>query len=257
MTTASQAIEQRDDKADAMIAAASDDFALVLPSQIDSAQWVRTAQGVVRRDPKLLAAARKNPASFMSAMLKCAHYGLEPGDTFHLVPFGQEVTGIVDYKGHIELMYRAGHVGSVTAQIVYAGDKFDYNPASDRKPHHKPTQGWFSPRGEMVGAYAYADMRSGAVSQIVIMDEAEINKHKAESKNKALWEKWPKSMWLKTVVKELQKWVPTSAEDRTVERSSTHRPPAPISDPPVTDDSADEFPNDDEPVDAEVVEDET
>lgn len=193
------------------------DFSLVLPSHIKVDQWVRVAQGVLRRDPKLAKAALANPGSFLSAMLRCAHLGLEPGETYHLVAFGNEVTGITDYKGEIELIYRAGEVVKVEAQVVHDNDQFDYRPGEMDRPIHSPN--WFGDRGEMVGAYAYGVMRSGAVSRVVVMGREEIEKHRAVSRSAnakdSPWQKWEPAMWLKTVVKQLRNWVPSSAEYRS------------------------------------------
>ena len=100
------------------------DFSLVLPPHINADQWVRVAQGVLRREPKTAKVALANPGSLLSALLRCAHLGLEPGDTFHLVPFGNEIVGITDYTGEIELMYRTGTVAKVEAQVVKDLDIF-------------------------------------------------------------------------------------------------------------------------------------
>lgn len=218
-TPTSQAIEKASNGPGALVAQYRDDFALVLPTHIDPKQWVRVAQGVMRRDPKLTRAAQNNPGSFLSAMLDCARLGLEPGDTYHLVPFGNEVTGIKDYKGEIELVYRAGAVASVKAEVVYEHDEFEWDGGQQmERPRHQPSGGWFADRGRMIGGYAYAVMTTGATSRVVVMSEAEILEHKKVSKSSGRsdspWNRWPKAMWLKTLVHELQKWVPTSAEYR-------------------------------------------
>lgn len=213
----SQAVAQREEGPGAMVAKYRTDFATVLPSHVNADQWVRVAQGIMRRNPTLAKVAQKNPGSFLSAMLDCARLGLEPGDTYHLVPFGNEVVGIPDYTGEIELMYRAGEVVSVTAEVVRANDTFEWVPGEMERPHHRVD--WFAAdRGELVGAYAYATMRSGATSRVVVMSRADIEKVKAVSKTASRsdspWKQWEDRMWLKTVCHQLRKWVPTSAEYR-------------------------------------------
>lgn len=216
MTTTSQALEKQEQGPGALVAQYKDDFALVLPSHVKPEQWVRVAQGLLRRDKALAKVAQNNPGSFLSAMLRCAHLGLEPGDTFHLVAFGNEIVGITDYTGEIELIYRAGEVASIKAEVVYSNDDFRYVPGEMDRPVHKPD--WFAPRGDMVGVYAYAVMKSGAVSRVVVMNKGEVEKVKAVSKtakqSSSPWNQWPDRMWLKTVVKQLAKWVPSSAEYR-------------------------------------------
>lgn len=193
------------------------DFARVLPSHIRPGTFVRLAQGAIRRNDDLAKAANKNPASLMAALLDAARLGLEPGtEEFYLVPFGGEVTGIVGYQGEIELIYRAGAVASVKAEIVYARDEFMFEPHM-QAPIHRPD--WFGERGEMMGVYAYAIMRDGGTSRVCVLSKADVERAKAVSRSSSNanspWQKWPESMWRKTAIHELAKWVPTSAEYRT------------------------------------------
>jgi recombination protein RecT len=209
------AVAKRDNSPLAMLGHYKQDFAVVLPSHLPVDKWVRIGQGLLRRDEKLAAAAARNPGSFMSAMLECARLGLEPGDTFHLVPIGGEIVGITDYTGEIELIYRAQAIASVKAEVVYSKDEFEYSPDMDR-PRHKVD--WFGDRGEMVGAYAYGVFKDGATSRVVVMNKQQIEQVKAVNKLNASnradnpWVKWTDRMWLKTVVKQLSKWVPSSPE---------------------------------------------
>ncbi|WP_394621256.1 recombinase RecT [Lentzea sp. JNUCC 0626] len=209
------------------------DFAAVLPTHISPDQWVRVTQGELRRSAQLQTILKNNPGSVLSALLDCARLGLEVGDTYHLVPMGGEVVGIADYRGMIELMYRAGAVRAVKCEIVYEHDlipdpqdidprtgrprpRFSWEPSYMRVPHHRPD--WWADRGEMKGAYAYAEMMDGAISQVVFRTRREIEKVRAVSKtaksSTSPWSVWPDRMWLKTVLRELARMVPTSAEFR-------------------------------------------
>lgn len=215
-TPTGHAVEKRQNGGEAMIEQYKGSFAMVLPSHVKPDMFIRLSQGLLRRDATLAAVANRNPGSFLSALLDCARLGLEPGDTYHLVAFGNEVTGIVDYKGEVELIYRAGEVHSIKAEVVHEHDEFVWDPGEMDRPIHKAD--WFADRGKMIGAYAYGVMRSGAISRVILMGEAEIMAHKAMSRGSdratSPWNKWPRSMWLKTVTHELKKWVPSSAEYR-------------------------------------------
>lgn len=213
-----------------------DDFAQVLPTHIKADHWVRVATGLFRRNPKLAQIAQQNPGSVLSALLDCARLGLEPGDTYHLVPFGREVVGIADYTGLIELVYRAGAVNTVKVEVVRERDldpdetgrpRFEWVPSEMERPHHKPD--WFTDRGELIGAYAFAEMRDGSVSQVVFMNRAEIEQVKAVSKTakdkNSPWNLWPDRMWKKTVVRQLAKFVPTSTEYLHVTAERTDQRP--------------------------------
>ncbi|RYZ32213.1 MAG: recombinase RecT [Propionibacteriaceae bacterium] len=193
------------------------DFATVLPSHLDAKQWLRLAEGLLRRDPTLAAVSIANPASFFAALLECARLGLVPGDTYHLVAFGRDVVGITDYKGEIELMYRAGMVQSIVCEVVYERDLFRFKPG-DEKPDH--TVDWFdSDRGAMKGVYAYARLKDGGTSRVAILNREGVEAIKAVSKTArrpdSPWNKWPDRMWRKTALKQLTAWVPSSAEFRS------------------------------------------
>jgi recombination protein RecT len=220
-TTVSQAVQKRDEGPAELVRQSRPWFATIVPSHIDAQAFVAMTIGYLRRQPKLAAAAGRNPASFMAALSECARLGLVPGDTFHLVPFEDrrngtvEITGITDYTGEIELIYRAGAVASVKAEIVCRRDLFRFTTDMDR-PEHAPD--WFGERGDLIGAYAYAVMKDGATSKVIVYSKGEIDKVRAVSKTGARddspWGQWYDRMALKTVLHRLAHFVPTSAEYR-------------------------------------------
>jgi recombination protein RecT len=252
--TVSDAVAKRDEGPGGLVRRYSQDFATVLPSHIKPETWVRLAQGALKRGKQvggryeLEIAASNNPGVFLSALLDAARLGLEPGsEQYYLTPRkvkGQlEILGIVGYQGHIELMYRAGAVASIVAEVVRENDRYQYRRGIDRVPVHE-----FNPfgrtveRGKLVGVYAYAVMKDGAVSRVVELNEDDITRTKASSQGAdseySPWRNHEAAMWLKSAVRQLQKWVPTSAEyRREVLRASAEAqrvaqdnglPPAPV-----------------------------
>lgn len=220
-TTGSKAITPYDTPAD-MVIKYRDDFAQLLPSHVNADQWVRLAQGAFRRDKNLAQAAISTPASLFSALSNAARLGLEPAtEEFYLTPRKNkgipEVLGIVGYQGIIELIYRAGAVSSVIAEVVYQNDKFSYQPGRDERPIHEID--WDADdRGPLRLAYAYAIMKDGATSKVVVANKATIARAKASSPGSdskySPWNTDEAAMWLKTACRQLGKWVPTSAEYR-------------------------------------------
>lgn len=203
----------------AMLTAYTNDFAQVIPTTgVDAPMFVRLAQGLLRRDRQLAQVAQHNPGSFFSAALDCARLGHQPGTgAYHFVVFGNEITGIEDYKGKVDRIYRAGAVVNIKAEVVHEADHFRFNPARDQRPDHEVD--WnVNDRGPVRLAYAFAEMRDGSTSRVVVMTKAQIDRHKAESRGsdnaRSPWKKWYESMCLKTVIHELEKWVPSSAEYR-------------------------------------------
>ena len=198
----------------------SGEFAKILPRHIGAGRYERWAisclrKGLAGNQAEAWRRILSEPAgqlSVMHALLDCASLGLEPGRTYHLVPFGGEVTGITDYKGEIELIHRATPRAVVVAQLVRGKDDFAMTGANV-PPRHDAD--WFAPdRGPVVGGYAYADYGGQVYSLVVRMGEDEFLKHRDKAKTKNVWDEWPDAMRLKTLVHQLRKWVPWSADQQ-------------------------------------------
>ncbi|MEU5853983.1 recombinase RecT [Nocardiopsis dassonvillei] len=220
--TTTTAIAKQETGPAAMITQYKQDLTTVMPSHVNPDQWVRLAVGVIRRDQKLTQAAKNNPAAFMGALMDAAQQGLVPGTAeYYLTPRkrkGQlEIQGITGWQGLVELMHRAGAISSVVAEVVYENDIFRYTPGRMDRPEHEID--WDADdRGRMRLVYAYAVMTNGATSKVVVLNRAKIDKLKAQSDGAhseySPWKKWEESMWLKSAVRQLAKWVPTSSEYR-------------------------------------------
>lgn len=233
--TVTQAVARKEDSPGALIKQYSGDFASVLPSHIRPETWVRLAQGALKKgkrieerdDPnfgqfELDVAARNNPGVFLAALLDAARLGLEPGtEQYYLTPRkvkGRlEILGIVGYQGHIELMYRAGAISSVVAEVVRTADAFAYRPGRDEIPIHEID--WdATDRGALRLVYAYARMKDGGYSRVIVLNRGDIERIKASAQGAkssySPWQTHEEAMWLKSAVRRLQKWVPTSAEYR-------------------------------------------
>lgn len=231
-TTTTQALEKKETTPRELVKQYEQSFAAVLPSHIDRPEsWVRLAQAALKKGKRtpsgateLEVAAANNPAVFLSTLLDCARLGLEPGtEQYYLTPrrvkVGQswqtEILGIVGYQGIVELMYRAGAVSSVVAECVYRNDHFEYSPGRHDRPIHEID--WdLDDRGDLRLVYAYAVMKDGATSKVVVLNSHDINriKKKAQSADSQYspWQTDEPAMWLKSAVRQLRKWVPTSAE---------------------------------------------
>jgi recombination protein RecT len=220
----SNAVAERDNGPQAQIERYRGEFAQVLPSHVKPETWTRLAVGALRRDRGVMEAASNSIGSLLSALLTAARLGLEPGtEQFYLVPQSprkgapKEILGVVGYQGLVELMYRAGAISSVIVEVVHERDEFDYVPGRDERPTHKID--WRSAdRGGLVLAYAYAVMKDGATSKVVVLNASDIAAIKAKSASAhsdySPWRTNEKAMWLKSAARQLAKWVPTSAEYR-------------------------------------------
>jgi recombination protein RecT len=208
----------------------------MMPTHVKPLGWYAGAQAALLKDKDLLAAANANPGSMMTALNEAAQLGLLPGtDQYYLtwrkLKTGPQVLGIVGYQGEIELIYRAGAVSSVVVEVVRKNDVFVWRRGSldseqpprwqgaQQVPYHPAD--WFGDRGDVLGAYAYAVMKDGAISKVVVVDQERIRRALSASPTaKTDYSPWKTdfaAMVMKTAAHDLQKWVPTSAEYRREE----------------------------------------
>lgn len=243
--TVTNAVAVRDAGPGAMVEHYRGDLAQVMPSHVKPDTFVRLAVGALRRDRNLAQAAQNNPAALMGALMDAAQLGLTPGtEQFYLVPRKvkgrMEVQGIRGYQGEIELIYRAGAVSSVIVEVVRESDEFRYSPGRDERPQHEIN--WdAADRGPLRLVYAYAVMKDGATSKVVVLNRAQIQAAKAMSQGSdspySPWQRHEEAMWMKTAAHRLTKWVPTSAEymreqlRAQAEVAAEHTPVAPTAAP--------------------------
>lgn len=224
--TVSQAVAVRDNGPGAMVEQYRHEYAALVPSHVNADQWIRLAVGAIRGNQMLEQAAKTDIGVFLRELKTAARLGLEPGtEQFYLTPRKSKahgykfiIQGIVGYQGIIELIYRAGAVSSVVVETVRERDTFRYVIGRDERPVHDVD--WFGgDRGALVGVYAYAVMKDGATSKVVILNRQQVMDAKAKSDSASgkgadysPWNTNEEAMWLKTAARRLAKWVPTSAE---------------------------------------------
>ena len=190
MTTVSQAVEQKNTGPVAIMWAKRNHFAAVLPQHLDIEAFLGTAAGALYGSKDLMLAASTSPDSLITALMRCAALGHQPGtEEFYLVPRKIKgrptVMGLEGYRGIVERMYRSGAVSSVVVREVCASDRFRYVEGETPKPvHHIGGEGetgadFFGvkgshDRGEMVGVYAYAVLKDGATSRVVLLSRDDV-----------------------------------------------------------------------------------
>jgi recombination protein RecT len=209
----------------------------LLPTGVIPEAWYSSVYSALYRgqDPSkdidLWRCANANPESLLFPLFDAAQQGLEPGTPhYYLTPRrnsratnGVQVLGIRGYQGEIELIYRGGAVSAVICDVVREHDEYDYDPSLHMRPVHRIKGGKFTrkaDRGELIGVYAYGVMLDGGISKVVELNEDDIERAKRASGTakfgKTFWNDPDDevAMWLKTAIHRLQKWVPTSAENR-------------------------------------------
>lgn len=189
-------------------------LALCLPKHMSADRVCRIALTEFRKNPLLMEC---EPMSFIAAVMVASQLGLEIGilGSAYLVPFRNVKKGIVEcnfipgYRGLIDLARRSGNIISISAEIVYENDFFDFEKGLNEKLAHKPV---LNNRGEMIAAYAVAKLKDGG-AQFVVFSKQEIDQIKSKTKSQyGPWSSEYEAMAQKTVVRRLFKWLPSSVE---------------------------------------------
>ena len=197
----------------ALVNRMSPEFKNALPKSFDHDRFTRICLTAIRKNPKL---QRCDPQSLLGSLMVFAQLGLEPNTPLghaYLVPFKNEVTPIIGYKGLIDLAYRTGNYEVIDAHPVYAGDSFDWEYGFDEKLYHKPSG---RREGDPTHFYAFYKLKNnGRRFRVWSLEEClEHGKKFSKSFNNGPWKSDRNAMCMKTVIKDLLSFAPMSPEDK-------------------------------------------
>lgn len=227
---ATQLAERRDDPVSVVrqtLTTMGDQLKMALPSHVSADKFHRVTMTALQASPALLNCDRR---SLFGAILKAAQDGLLPdGREGALVKFrtkrdGQYIDAVQWMPmigGILKKVRNSGELASIDALLVHVNDRFTYRPGVDDVPIHEVD--WFGDRGQVLGAYAVARLKSGA-SFVEIMNRQQIEQVRAVSRAKTdgPWDAWWGEMARKTVLRRLAKRLPMSTDiEAEFERDET------------------------------------
>ena len=189
------------------------EFSAALPPQIPVEKFVRTVITVVQMNPKFLDADRR---SLLGSCMKAAQDGLLlDGREAALVPFNGKGGTALQYMpmigGILKKIRNSGELASISANVVYQRDQFDYALGDEERIVHKPHLG--EDRGRAVAVYAIARTKDGAVyREVMSVGEVEKIRQSSRAANAGPWVNHWGEMARKTVLKRLAKRLPTSTD---------------------------------------------
>ena len=182
-----------------------------IPRGLSGARLLRQMQTAVNRNEQL---SKCSVVSLRDCFMDIAQLGLDLTPALgqaYLVPYGQNCTLIVGYRGLIELMYRSGKVKSVRAVPVFKGDKFSYTYGLNESLVHEPC-GNTSP-DDLTHVYCIVKLEGvDPVWQVMTVDQVDRIKARSRSSKNGPWVTDYVPMALKTVVRQTAKWCPMMAE---------------------------------------------
>lgn len=196
------------------------EVAHALPKHVSPDRMLRMAMTSARKNPELL---NCSPESFLGAVIQSAQLGLEPDTPLghaYLIPFNNTRTGqkevnfMPGYRGLMDLVYRTPGHPILMPTVVHEGDKFEFEKGLYPKLIHTPM-----PRtspGKLIYAYCTAAFPDGR-KEFECMPKTDIEAIRERSKATGFspWKSDYDSMAKKTVIRQLVKYLPMSAELQT------------------------------------------
>lgn len=209
MTT--EIAEKKPETAQGMIMKMKDQFALALPKHLSPDRFTRVALTIYNKTPKLRDCT---PQSLLACLMDCSQLGLEPdGRKAHLIPYGNQCTLIIDYKGLVELARRSGDIADIHADVVHEKDHFDFQFGNDSRLVHKPV---LSGRGKAIAAYSYVRLKDGSSSfEVMNASDIEAIRNRSKASKSGPWVTDWAEMAKKTVFRRHSKWLPLTSEFQT------------------------------------------
>jgi len=197
------------------------EFTDALPAHIEAGTFLAAVRAIL---PRL---ASCTPASTLQALLTCARFGLLPDDKHAVIKReGQLAVFVPMAQGFSELMYRSGAVEAVHVGEIRERDEFEFTPtapAPDDFVHRPDLRLTKEERGEVILTYAFAWLKGGARSQVILLSRQDAEEIRDEyssayrdaetaGSRDSFWHTDFLSMWRKSGVRRLAKVVPMSAE---------------------------------------------
>lgn len=183
-------------------------IAMVLPKHLTADRMARVACTAILKTPKL---ASCRPESLLQALMLCSQAGLEPdGRNAHLIPYGDQVQVIFDYKGLIALAKRNG-IQNIAAEVVCEHDQFEWNRDAEGL-HFKHRVEYRKPRGEVFAAYCIWKDGEQFDGEVMTRDEIEGIRKRSKAGNNGPWITDWNEMAKKTVCRRASKKWPLDAE---------------------------------------------
>jgi len=191
----------------------SPEFQAALPAQINVDKFIRTTLTAVQMQPELLGADRR---SLLGSCMKAAQDGLlVDGREAALVIFRSKEGPKVQYMpmigGVLKKIRNSGELASISAQVAYSADFFEYELGDEEKITHKPFLG--GDRGQPIAVYAVAKTKDGAIyREVMSVSDVEKVRNAIRAGKYGPWVDWWDEMAKKTVIRRMAKRLPSSAD---------------------------------------------
>jgi recombination protein RecT len=192
-------------------------IAMALPSVVSVKRLIRVALTTMKKTPAL---GKCSAASLCGAVVQAAQLGLDVDSNLghaYLVPYGNECTLIVGYRGMLDLVRRSGEASSAEARAVYEGDLFEYAFGLNPTLNHKPSGN--TSAADLTHVYALIRLRDGGVLyDVMTREDVDAIRGRSRAGRAGPWVTDFAEMAKKTVLRRLCKTAPMSV---TAQRAVT------------------------------------
>lgn len=206
-------------------AQAGEQLAAVAASHMSPERMMRLLALAIDKTPKL---ADCTPLSILGCLMTCASLGLEPNTVMghaYLVPFENrrkktvEATLVVGYRGFLQLGHNSGQLAGFDAGIHYSDDEhWLFRKGAKAVLEHVPGP----EKGDKLHAYAEVALANGSLIRVVWPWEKVLAHRDKYSqgyktaiqygKTDNPWQTNEDIMAMKTMIRQLAKWMPMSSE---------------------------------------------
>lgn len=206
-------------------------FQAVLPKGIDPDRFARLVLTAVKSTPDLMRAfsTAQGEATVLLAAMQAAAIGLEPNTPTQecwLLPRRNkgvwEAQLSIGYRGLLKLARQSGQVKTIFAEAVHEKDHFVWSRGLEEdQMEHRPYDGPDDP-GPLTHTYAVVRFVGGGYN-FVVLNRRNVEARRAmsdswrneKSRPYSPWTKWEASMWRKSALRELSKYVDLSPQMAT------------------------------------------
>ncbi|KIL23762.1 hypothetical protein B4127_2695 [Bacillus pumilus] len=192
------------------------DEGLVLPSNYNASNALKSAffklQELKDKDgrPALESCSRE---SIANSLLDMVVQGLSPAKTqCYFIPYGKQLQLNRSYFGTQAVLKRLTNVKDIWANVIFAGDVFDYEIDGGREKLIKHETKFENRDKPIIGAYAVVKTIDD-MELLTIMTKKEIETSWSQAKTKAVQNKFPQEMAKRTVINRAAKNFINTSDD--------------------------------------------